>query len=124
MDTHNNGINKELWSLRIFDKLWLFSKLNKVALLIADPPPAKSTTMHSWLIRIDCNLCLGGTALFPQSGKTAVTVEPKMQFKNPLGFECNKSVKHICFNDFLCYLFLVKFGGTVKVTEEEEYLPN
>ena len=40
----------------------LILKLDMVALLIADHPPANSTTIHNMLVCQDRNSCLGGTA--------------------------------------------------------------
>ena len=45
-------------------------KTNRIALLMANPPPATSTTtMHSRLICQDRNLCFGDTVNFPGPGK-------------------------------------------------------
>ena len=44
-------------------------KTNRIAPLMANPPPATSTTMHSRLIRKDRKLCFGYTANFPGPGK-------------------------------------------------------
>ena len=47
----------------------IIEKLDRVASLIADLPPANSTTMHSRLAYQDNNLCLGGTAYLPGLAK-------------------------------------------------------
>ena len=48
------------------------SKIDGVAPLIADPPPANSTTMHSRLVCQDRNLCLGSTAYLPCLEKSSL----------------------------------------------------
>ena len=40
-------------------------KIDRVAPLIADPPPANSITMRSWVVCHDRNLCLGQPVYFP-----------------------------------------------------------
>ena len=60
-------------------------KLDRVAPLIPNLPLANSTAMQSRLVRQDINLCLDEPAFL--SGKTPITFEPMMQFKNPSGFK-------------------------------------
>ena len=45
-------------------------KLDRVDPLIADPPLANSTTIHSRLVRQNINLFLEGKTLFARSKKT------------------------------------------------------
>ena len=42
-----------------------FEEKDRVAPLIADPPPANSNTMQSRLLRKDRNVCFGSTAELP-----------------------------------------------------------
>ena len=49
--------------------------LDGVAMLLADLPPANSTTMHSRLVCQDRNLCFDWNIIFARSDKTAVTFE-------------------------------------------------
>ena len=62
----------------------LLTKTRRVALLILDPPPDNSTTMHSMLARKD--KISWRYSLFAWSGKIAVTFEQMVQFQNPSGF--------------------------------------
>ena len=56
-------------------------KVDRVAALIAYPPPANSTTMLSSLVCQDRIVCLDWNSIFAQSGKIAVIFEPMMLFK-------------------------------------------
>ena len=67
----------------VWHKCKIYSKLDRVAPLIGDPPPANSTTMHSRVVCQDWNLCLGEQTW---SGNIALTCEPMMQYQNSLGF--------------------------------------
>ena len=49
-------------------------KLDWVTVLIADPPPANSTTAH-------ITFCLDLNSLFPKSGITAVTFDQTVQYE-------------------------------------------
>ena len=57
-----SGTMQSFTKLIIFVKLKLFSKLGKVAPLIADPPSASSSTIHGRLVCQERKLCCGGTA--------------------------------------------------------------
>ena len=56
------------------------TKFDGVALLIANHPPANSTTMHIRLVCQDINVCLDGTSYLP-GPQTAVTFKPMMHFQ-------------------------------------------
>ena len=58
INTDLAAVEQDLKEIVIFKAYW--NKLDGVALLIAEPPPANSTTMHSRMVWQDRNACLGG----------------------------------------------------------------
>ena len=91
------------------------SELNWVAPSIADPPPAISFHMHRRLV---CQYS-GGTAKLPGLAKR-LTFEPMMQFQIIQDLECLKTVRHSLFYDWLTFLLVIRRGGPVNTSEEEE----
>ena len=92
----------------------------QVALLIADPPPANSTTIHSRLVYQDWN------SLFARSSKTAITFKPMQlcNFKILQDFVSPKPVRHSLFYDWFHNFSPFGLGGAVKARKERCYLPN
>ena len=63
----NNGLEKVI----IFDlpNIRLYTKLDRVALLVPDPPRCNSTTMHTRVVSQDSNICLGRQVYLPGLAK-------------------------------------------------------
>ena len=82
--------------------------LDRVALLIADPPPANSTSMNSRLLRQDRSLYIGGTAYMPCQEKLTYHLNLWCNFKISYNSEWLKVVLHSIFYDYISPLSLRK----------------